>query len=212
MTVISFPVAELPANSTDRLMAVADIVESRPDSYRQGNWWTEYRTHSPSHGANWDLDPTSVYGKALAEPECRTTGCIAGWAVALSPQPEKHPRSWTLAGAAALGLSESLSAYLFSANLSAPAAMVADILRRIARLPEGERTFTNMALVLSDEQLQLLLGIGIAPDDDDEDDDDDDVVEFEPAPVIEDPDDVDDAVDSGNGADNEDVRPVLVSV
>lgn len=209
----------LPTSTTDRLMAVADVIEAQPDLYHQDEWWVERRSGAPLF-----MDPTFVYGKALEERPCRTTGCIAGWAVALSPLARKI-RSWPEAGAEALGISPTLGQYLFSAHFEAPAAVVADMLRRIARLPEGERTIANMPLVLSDDQLRRLVGVTFSPapvstyvDPDDDDDDielfpttepdtDDDEGDDERTP--DDSDTTDATPTDGNGA-HPDEAPLLI--
>lgn len=197
MTVTALPTA-LPSNSTDRLMAVADLIELHPSVYDQQVWWAQSDPPPPG-----EFEPGCVYGRGTSAFECATVACIAGWAVALCPRP-RTVDYWPRAGADALGITSQLAAYLFSAHFDAPVEMVADMLRRIARLPEGERTLANMRLVLSDDQLAALIGVRSTyteTDDDDDDDDDADVVEFEPAPDTEDPDDVDD--------DPADVAPVL---
>lgn len=193
MTVTALPMA-LPSNSTDRLMAVADLIELRPHVYDQQVWWSQV---NPLPG---EAEPGVVYGRGVSAFECATVACIAGWAVALCPRP-RTVDYWPRAGADALGITSQLGAYLFSAHFDAPVEMVADMLRRIARLPEGERTLANMRLVLSDDQLAALIGVRSTYTEADDEDDDDDIVEFEPTPVTEDPDDVDD--------DPADVAPML---
>ena len=122
----------LPDNTTDRLLAVADIIEFTPDKWNQELW-----LEGPAFvDEPW---PTLVVGRGV---ECGTAGCVAGWGVALTPR------------RVALGLDYDMSGSLFSASLSerlTPSDM-ADILRRLAKLPEGGRTYEGAESVLSARQ------------------------------------------------------------
>lgn len=201
----------LPTSTTERLLMVADIIEAQPQRYRQDNWWSDGAFGLPLP------DPSTVYGRALAD-DCNTYACIAGWAVALTPRP-KRVTSWQEAGARALGLAAALANFLFSAHFEAPAAMVADMLRRMADVPEGERTLANMPAVLTTEQFQHLISNDCVcagrrdPDEYDEDDEDDDVVEFppiEPGPDEGAPEEPPEGPSYGNGAHPVDAPVVLV--
>lgn len=58
------------------LEAVADHIESNPDSYDQGSWG--YIIEKPSAHANISII------EQMGLNACGTRGCIAGWAVALN--------------------------------------------------------------------------------------------------------------------------------
>jgi hypothetical protein len=140
----------LPTNSTDRLLAVADIIELEPERYNQGDWWDD--------GINDDdrspLMPWHIAGQGHA---CNTTACIAGWGVALCDEslPINMANPWEIAGAWALGLHMGLATALFdygTADRLGSNAEVADVLRRLAKIPEGERHYAEALKVLTDEQ------------------------------------------------------------
>ena len=146
----------LPDNTTDRLLAVADIIEFTPERWDQGTWLIERS----------DLDVTvhDIPKSAIAHgvKECGTTACVAGWAVALTPDdqmPVTVLHDWDRAGAVALGLSEDFADYLFDGSLSErlTSVEVADALRRLAKLPEGERDVFNAREVLTHEQIDAVL-------------------------------------------------------
>jgi hypothetical protein len=169
-------ITELPTTTTERLLAVADLIESHPTNYYQEVWWEDN-----------DARPATVLGRGY---QCDTVACIAGWAVALTPADWNYAGwEWTDAGSCSLGISVGLADRLFYGNFEAPVAEVVDILRRLAKLPEGERTTTGCLSVLTAGQLSLLFGMRVStveyPDeaddpielpevDDDDDDEDDD--------------------------------------
>lgn len=130
--------------TTERLLAVADLVGT--GRWDQNSWVTSY-------GRN---DEDTVLTSLRKDEElCGTTCCVAGWAVALSPpndptSPNIPPATygwwersiWREMGAEALGLSECLADKLFDCSL--PNCFddedIAELLREIATIPEGERT------------------------------------------------------------------------
>lgn len=150
----------LPDNTTDRLHLVADIVELTKWAYDQEHWFVSAEHEDPfprdilGRGFDWERDP-----------HCGTYGCIAGWAVALTPElPDFVGRSWNTAGAIALGIKPVLATYLFRADLPLEPAEVADALRRLAKLPEGVRGCRRAADVLTPEQSKAIFeaqGTGI---------------------------------------------------
>ena len=161
---------DLPTNTTDRLLAVADIIELNPDVYRQGQWWSRVADGDDE----FNPDPGTVVGLG---PVCGTVACIAGWGVALSTEIPAHflrcEGDWDNAGAYALGLDYELAEYLFECCVDTALggnAEVADVLRRLAKLPLGERTIGRAREVLTDAQYDALF----VEDEDQEDDDDDD--------------------------------------
>jgi hypothetical protein len=144
----------LPTNSTDRLLAVADIIELEPERYDQHEWWDDgiddvgRPTRMPWH----------IAGQGHA---CNTTACIAGWGVALCDVefPINQANPWEVAGASALGLHMGLATSLFEygvADRLGSNAEVADVLRRLAKLPEGERHYAEALKVLTDEQAKAV--------------------------------------------------------
>lgn len=172
----------LPLTTTERLLAVADVIETHPAQYRQRTWYDDDFVCSG--------DPRVVHGRGY---QCDTTACIAGWAVALTPaefqlpEPNEASEYWTDAGATVLGISGALARHLFNGGLRASAATVADILRRLATLPEDQRTIADALPVFTGEQLNLIYGhtvcSTVAPDEDDElpdeeDEDEDDEEEY----------------------------------
>jgi hypothetical protein len=148
----------LPETTADRLLAVADIIDLTPDRYDQTFWFAIGDDGDP--GAGTEANPPDVVGRGI---KCDSVGCIAGWAVALTPRSGQNAfwRSWDVAGRHALGLTEGVSLRLFRADLPMTAEEVADVLRRLAKLPELERNLAGAKSVLTDEQYELL-----APDDD----------------------------------------------
>lgn len=131
----------LPQTTTERLLAVADIIDLNPERWDQSCWID-----------TGDMAiPGGVYGRGM---ECGTTACIAGWAVILTPRPTDAPMGydWYWAGAQALGLDVDFAEYLFRATLPLDHTEVADVLRRLAKLDEGERTGDRIAEVLTPEQ------------------------------------------------------------
>lgn len=144
----------LPETTTERLLAVADLIETEPERYDQGFYFDD--------GEDGDCFVTDVIGgKGYAV--CNSTACIAGWAVVLSPEtlidgyPVDNDEAWEVAGGKALGLAGKLALCLFDPTFRMPTAEVADILRRLAKLPEGERDVNHAFQVLTGEQAAVLL-------------------------------------------------------
>lgn len=176
---------DLPTTTTERLLAVADLIEARPALWDQEHWWD---------GA-CQIRPDDVTARGY----CNTQGCIAGWAVALTPTGQFGllDCGWTEAGAMALGLSEALAYHLFHGNLEMSVAMMVDVLRRLAGT--DERTMANTINVLTADQMRRLFHVTLStveyPDTDD-------------APVVPLPepgDDGDDDDEDEFGYDNDDV-------
>lgn len=137
----------LPQTTTDRLLAVADIIDLTPERWDQAVWFT------------CDLDepqPPDVVGRGM---NCNSVGCIAGWAVALTPPSSRNAfwKSWDVSGRHALGLTQGLAFPLFRGDLPMLADDVADVLRRLAKLPDGERDLAGARSVLTDRQYELLI-------------------------------------------------------
>lgn len=140
----------LPETTTERLLAVADIIELEPEKWEQSAWY-----FNDGEGRNCDVcSPASVAGD---RPPCGTTACIAGWAVVLNPQfGALLGASWHMAGAVSLGLDHELALNLFDADLTGTPAEVADLLRHIAKLPAGKRTIGNLEAILPDKLVTVL--------------------------------------------------------
>ena len=153
-------VISLPETTTDRLLLAADIIELTPERYDQRSWVS---TGELNDGPL----PCDVAGLAN-EHLCGSTACVAGWGVLLDPSVGLHQVDWDAAGAHAFGLDIHLAAILFSEDLSAEPADVAEILRHLAKLGEGERSFEMVKRHLPRELVEMLED-GVQ-DDDDEDD------------------------------------------
>jgi uncharacterized protein YjbI with pentapeptide repeats len=182
--------------STERLRAVADLIEEDPERHQQNLWLLVdgsmltygQLTSAVDGGESEEL----VYNPGWAPAEeppvelhpCNTKGCIAGWGVAMTPLHddalaralERVPAStfdgWYAAGQAALGLEDDLASSLFHASYNP--ANVSEMLRRIADIPEGERTtlnafragaadWTGTALVFGDGTSTVALTAGDVP-------------------------------------------------
>lgn len=65
------------------LIAVADQIESKPESHNQG-LWLKGRTERLGEVEACTVADMFVYG---IENSCGTTGCVAGWAAVLDPTP-----------------------------------------------------------------------------------------------------------------------------
>lgn len=127
--------------STERLLAVADIVEANDERWEQGEW-----------SAITNYDPTKIHERHT----CGAYGCIAGWGVAMTPKsaPIDIYTHWREAGSIALGVDASLCADLFSGYLAddlrpdVRRRRVAKALRWLATLPEEERTSERWGYIL----------------------------------------------------------------
>ena len=135
----------LPDNTTDRLLAVADIIEFTPERWDQDTWFRNRELLDPL--------PTAVIGRGAVK--CGTTACVAGWAVALSSE-VKNFWPWEYAGADALGLAYDMANDLFRSSLPLNATELADVLRRLAKLPEDERTYDGAKEVLTSGQYAVV--------------------------------------------------------
>jgi len=129
-------------NSTERLLAVADIVEANDGRWNQEEWaQIIYESHATEH-----KDVLSVNQLHT----CGSFGCIAGWSVAMHPKNFNSKTSWEEAGAKALGLSLHLAEELFAGDLGGDYGhgtvrnrRVAKVLRHLASLPVRERTYSQ---------------------------------------------------------------------
>jgi hypothetical protein len=148
----------LPETTTDRLLAVADIIELEPEKWEQHH-------HYFHDGAEMDDDNTTPFEVAGRETLCGTTACIAGWAIVLNPQWQKLAGlSWHDAGLLSLGLADELAMDLFDCELRGEPTEVADLLRHIAKLPVGHRTVSEVEEILPDH-LVTVLRSGMGGDD-----------------------------------------------
>lgn len=130
---------DLPMTTSERLRAVADTIERKPENFHMSTWRSGYYDHPVKDFAG--------------EPvECGTVCCVAGWAVALAPQVlvTEHD-SWGSAGARLLGLNHQLAVGLFcfttletvAGTAEKAASSMAACLRRLSKIPEGERTLDS---------------------------------------------------------------------
>lgn len=139
------PRTHLPTTTQERLEAVADLVEFRPELYDQ-KWWDSASRL-----------PEEVVGTATAlDARCGTTACIAGWAVRLMGQEELWQLtdrnlgyiSWREAGKEALGLSDAAASVLFGMNFiednNFDHLAVADVLRRLSKVEGRIRTLRDL--------------------------------------------------------------------
>jgi hypothetical protein len=140
----------LPDNTTDRLLAVADQIETDPES------WDQY-TFFADHERDLDDDTQHPHEIAGRTPGCGTKACIAGWGVVFNPQWEKLlGETWDKAGSMSLGLDRYFADILFDADLKGDPTDVADLLRHIAKVPEGERTLEAVEEILPDRLIEVL--------------------------------------------------------
>ncbi len=115
---------DLNMTTSERLLAVADLIEAHPERWDQQTW-----------ADTSDDTPESPTGQVGRGPECGTTACVAGWAVRLSPSELIDGElDWEGAGAVALGLSPDLAKAIFAGSY-APVSMPAT-LRLLAGLAE----------------------------------------------------------------------------
>lgn len=140
----------LPDTTTERLLMVADIIELTPERWHQNAWVRDDESDNDP--------PPSLYAGKANEHLCNSTACIAGWGVLLSPAGEVFDQfcDWESAGCRAFGIDPKLGWYLFDGDLKASPADVADVLRRIAKIPEGERTLERVMTELPDDLAMIL--------------------------------------------------------
>jgi hypothetical protein len=138
--------------STERLRAVADLLEEEPHAYDQSVWLVVDEAYV-SEELLVDAVGGSKFGFG-AEP-CNTRGCIAGWGITMTPADDpgmiatreflaewiERNEPWEYMGAVALGLESDLAGAIFHASYE-PANM-SEVLRKIATIPEGQRTLRN---------------------------------------------------------------------
>lgn len=122
----------IPQTTTQRLLAVADIIEQQPGRFDMENW--------VASGDEDQVVPTRpVLLAGLANDlDCGTTCCVAGWAIALTPRHQVLVEDWTTAGARSLGLSYMFAATLFMA-IYVEHSDLANCLRALARMSEKDR-------------------------------------------------------------------------
>jgi len=125
----------LPTTTTERLFAVADLIEAHPDRWDQELWT----------GGGEEAGPLDEEGRG---GDCGGgTACVAGWAVRLTPAgtlPETRDE-WHDAGREVLGLSDNLAEVLFDAEF-APESMPG-VLRLVATIPEAKGGRTLRAAI-----------------------------------------------------------------
>jgi hypothetical protein len=112
-------------NTTELLLTVADKIEFEPERFSMSSW----------NSRNFIDSPLELAGQ---EPECGTTCCVAGWAVALTPREEVPNAGWSYTGAQLLGLNYELASLLFMETTKEAPEMAA-CLRRLAKVPEERR-------------------------------------------------------------------------
>jgi hypothetical protein len=140
----------LPQTTTERLLKVAEIIETAPQAWRQSTW------------AHLNEDELNEYERLLDELDerdfdsikfnqgrddhtCGTRCCIAGWGVRYTPKDvDLFGFGWSAAGRMAFGLDYSMAGYLFhdtfAADVDDSHVKVAHLLRKLAEVPEGQRT------------------------------------------------------------------------
>jgi hypothetical protein len=139
----------LPTTTTERLLAVADIIEHEPEKWEQT---AHYFANSETNDDY--VSPKDVAGR---EPLCDTTACIAGWGVVLNPDWTRvHGLSWNHAGAVSLGLRQQFANVLFAPDLRGEPAEVAELLRHIAKVPMGDRTLARVEAILPNDLRAVL--------------------------------------------------------
>jgi hypothetical protein len=139
----------LPTTSTERLLAVADIIEHEPKKWEQSDHYFANEQTTDDF-----VEPYDVAGRP---PMCSTTACIAGWGIVLNPEFTRlHGLSWNQAGAVSLGLRQQFAHVLFDADLHGEPAEVAELLRHIAKVPMGHRTLERVEEILPDELRAVL--------------------------------------------------------
>lgn len=144
----------LPETTTERLLAVADIIECHPEQWDQEVWCDSED--------GFELPVTKAAGQVDGLLSCGTHACVAGWAVTLHPNAtladwtSSEDASWLHAGRESLGLHPDLAKALFQYDVSASPADMADLLRHIAKVPEGERTFAAVEAILPDRLADII--------------------------------------------------------
>lgn len=151
----------LDMTTKDRLLLVADIIETVPEKHSQGSWIS---------GVDYqDTGPKQVLGFNV----CGTSMCVAGWAVCCSPVWTQIPEiddegfgdatmtavKWGRAGAELLGLEDDLADFLFEQWVSGD---FPEALRLLAELPEP-RTYE----AAKDAGLFALIDYTLGGDEDD---------------------------------------------
>lgn len=135
--------------STERLLAVADIVEANDGRWLQEVWVARSFADTIREAAGFGADDMTERDLFLAVNEahtCGAFGCIAGWSVAMHPKNFSDETSWEEAGSKSLGLDEwNLGLRLFSTHLGGHLRdgvrrrRVAKVLRWLASFDEAER-------------------------------------------------------------------------
>lgn len=159
-------VETLPQTTTERLIKVADIIETNPEAYYQYSW-VQLSAEEESYfrqlleieeGARLEYYHYDKVGlqQGLDNAGCGTTCCLAGWAVRYTPKEIDLPRDWDEAGAKALGLDSQLAEAMFQGGfgqeLVDPHIHIAAMLRFLATLPEGGRTYDALAPFFDDNE------------------------------------------------------------
>ena len=120
-------------HTTKRLLAVAQILEERPDLHDQKTWVRDKHGSMSAGGAR------RLRGRPEALDSCGTTACVAGWAVAMSPRRLLSSDSIPTEASKALGLTGVGGSALFY-TMEASSVMV-QVLRILAKTPAGERDY-----------------------------------------------------------------------
>ena len=134
----------LPRTPTARLRFVADILETHPEHHDQRVWWRD----ADNQGYGYDFDEVKGIGAAARPFDCKTAGCVAGWAVASTPLAEFNRlvpdapngyMTWEAVGQAVLGIPDrQLSSFLFHSSRRRKTLIKA--LRGLAEMPQSHRT------------------------------------------------------------------------
>lgn len=126
--------SDLPLTTTDRLLAVADIIEFEPEKYDQ-----EYYAYEQGNNHREEPDVLGVAGLGSA---CGSVCCVAGWAVHLTPREQIHPaHDFEEAGAIGLGLTIDCASELFDGE-NPHVFEMPELLRRLSKCDEP-RTLTD---------------------------------------------------------------------
>lgn len=159
----------LPTNSTDRILAVANTIETHPKAWNQGIWalaaslFDILGTNTPEN-----VDELNEWG------ECTTQCCVSGWGVRFTPRDDEGMQqiitdwqarqgSWTTggperlwhdAGKYALGLEEDMANALFYSSWSEDETV--EMLWTLAEIPEGSRNIESVISALGKPAESLL--------------------------------------------------------
>lgn len=143
---------ELPTTTTERLLAVADVIE-QAEAWDQGDWFTLTPTEIKDWAELYEENSSSsfvVFHQGRNDPECGTKCCVAGWAIRFTPKDVDLPGCPGEAGAVALGFSPYLAEAVFDGGLGGDldhgvaAYHLAEVLRAFAGVEEADRTVATL--------------------------------------------------------------------